>query len=130
MNIEIEKIKFEGNILRVLKATVTEMKGINNNEKYDFDLYQIEARSPMSTKEISLTVDFIEKKISGDIIAFGDWYDLDKEPIIEILTQIQEENKTLRTIDFLWKSTKKGKLTFFFLVLFGFICFDIFRKNF
>ena len=29
MNIEIEKIKFEGNILRVLKATVTEMKGIN-----------------------------------------------------------------------------------------------------
>lgn len=101
MNIEIEKIKFEGNILRVLKATVTEMKGINNNEKYDFDLYQIEARSPMSTKEISLTVDFIEKKISGDIITFGDWYDLDKEPIIEILTQIQEENKTLRTIDFL-----------------------------
>ena len=101
MNIEIEKIKFEGNILRVLKATVTQMKGINNNEKYDFDLYQIEARSPMSTKEISLTVDFIEKKISGDIIAFGDWYDLDKEPIIEILTQIQEENKTLRTIDFL-----------------------------
>ncbi|EAG5469520.1 hypothetical protein HT44_13470, partial [Listeria monocytogenes] len=69
MNIDIKKIKFEGNTLRVLKATATEMRGINNNEKYNFDLYQIEARSPMSTKEISLTVDFIEKKISGDIIA-------------------------------------------------------------
>ena len=26
----------------------------------------------MSTREITLTVDFIEKKVSGDIIAFGD----------------------------------------------------------
>ena len=101
MNIEIEKIKFEGNILRVLKATVTEMKGINNNEKYDFDLYQIEARSPMSTKEISLTVDFIEKKVSGDIIAFGDWYDLDIESVNEILKQLKKEEQTLRTINFI-----------------------------
>ena len=45
MDIEIEKINFEGNILKVIKATVTEMSGINNNQKYDFDLYQIEARS-------------------------------------------------------------------------------------
>ena len=72
MDIEIEKINFEGDILKVIKATVTEMRGINNNQKYDFDLYQIEARSPMSTREITLTVDFIEKKVSGDIIAFGD----------------------------------------------------------
>ena len=46
-------------ILKVIKATVTEMRGINNHQKYDFDLYQIEARSPMSTREITLTVDFI-----------------------------------------------------------------------
>ncbi|MGC5423395.1 hypothetical protein ACPYM4_08610 [Enterococcus faecium] len=101
MNIDIKKIKFEGNTLRVLKATATEMRGINNNEKYNFDLYQIEARSPMSTKEISLTVDFIEKKISGDIIAFGDWYNLDKETVIEIIKQIEKENQTLRTINFI-----------------------------
>ena len=66
MDIEIEKINFEGNILKVIKATVTEMSGINNHQKYDFDLYQIEARSPMSTREITLTVDFIEKKDEGD----------------------------------------------------------------
>lgn len=101
MNIDIKKIKFEGSTLRVLKAKATEMRGINNNEKYNFDLYQIEARSPMSTKEISLTVDFIEKKISGDIIAFGDWYDLYKETVIEIIKQIEKENQTLRTINFI-----------------------------
>lgn len=63
MDIKIKKINFEGNILKVIKATVTEMRGINNHQKYDFDLYQIEARSPMSTREITLTVDFIEKSI-------------------------------------------------------------------
>ncbi|MDT2681391.1 thymidylate synthase ThyX [Enterococcus gallinarum] len=62
MDIKIKKINFEGNILKVIKATVTEMRGINNHQKYDFDLYQIGARSPMSTREITLTVDFIEKK--------------------------------------------------------------------
>ncbi|EGO8008862.1 thymidylate synthase ThyX, partial [Enterococcus faecalis] len=56
MDIKIKKINFEGNILKVIKATVTEMRGINNHQKYDFDLYQIEARSPMSTREITLTV--------------------------------------------------------------------------
>lgn len=119
MNIDIKKIKFEGNTLRVLKATATEMRGINNNEKYNFDLYQIEARSPMSTKEISLTVDFIEKKISGDIIAFGDWYDLDKETVIEIIKQIEKENQTLRTINFIWKSTKNKKFIFLVFGTFG-----------
>ena len=46
MDIKIKKINFEGNILKVIKATVTEMRGINNHQKYNFDLYQIEARSP------------------------------------------------------------------------------------
>lgn len=63
VDIKIKKINFEGNILKVIKATVTEMRGINNHQKYDFDLYQIEARSPMSTREITLTVDFIKKSI-------------------------------------------------------------------
>lgn len=101
MDIKIKKINFEGNILKVIKATVTEMRGINNHQKYDFDLYQIEACSPMSTREITLTVDFIEKKVSGDIIAFGDWYDLDIESVNEILKQLKKEEQTLRTINFI-----------------------------
>lgn len=101
MDIKIKKINFEGNILKVVKAIVTEMRGINNHQKYDFDLHQIEARSPMSTREITLTVDFIEKKVSGDIIAFGDWYDLDIESVNEILKQLKKEEQTLRTINFI-----------------------------
>jgi len=59
VDIKIKKINFEGNILKVIKATVTEIQGVDSNKKYDFDLYEIEARSPMATREITLTVDFI-----------------------------------------------------------------------
>lgn len=62
MNINIKTINLEGRVLKVVKATAIETKGVENNYKYDFDLYQIEARSPMLTREITLTVDFIEKK--------------------------------------------------------------------
>lgn len=62
MDIKIKKINFEGNILKVIKATVTEMRGINNHQKYNFDLYQIEARSPKSTREIMSPSSRIEPK--------------------------------------------------------------------
>ena len=101
MNINIKTINLEGRVLKVIRATATEMQGVDNNKKYDFDLYEIEARSPMATREISLIVDFIEKKVSGDIIAFGDWYDLDIESVNEILKQLKKEEQTLRTINFI-----------------------------
>ena len=63
MDIKIKKINFEGNILKVIKATVTEMRGINNHQKYDFDLYQIEARSPMSTREITVLLQSFKSTI-------------------------------------------------------------------
>lgn len=41
MDIKIKKINFEGNILKVIKATVTEMRGINNHQKYDLDIESV-----------------------------------------------------------------------------------------
>lgn len=101
MNINIKTINLEGRVLKVIRAKATEMQGVDNNKKYDFDLYEIEARSPMATREISLTVDFIEKKVSGDIIAFGDWYDLDIESVNELLNQLKNEKQLLREIEFI-----------------------------
>ena len=49
---------------------------VDNNKPQDFDLYEIEARSSLETRELSLVVDFINKEVSGDIVAFGSWYDL------------------------------------------------------
>ena len=52
-------------------------------------------------RELSLVVDFINKEVSGDIVAFGSWYDLDKETVIELLNQLKKENKILRTFNFI-----------------------------
>ncbi|MCE3415953.1 hypothetical protein ABUR93_15000, partial [Staphylococcus aureus] len=71
----IQTVNIDGNLLKVIRAKSTKMKGIDNNKPYDFDLYEIEARSPLATRELSLIVDFINKEVSGDIVAFGSWYD-------------------------------------------------------
>lgn len=133
MDIKIKKINFEDNILKVIKATVTEMRGINNHQKYNFDLYQIGARSPMSTREITLTVDFIEKKVSGDIIAFGDWYDLDIESVNEILKQFKKGRTNIKNNQFYLKKYQKKENYFsffwYFLGLFALIYSEKIFKN-
>ncbi|WP_441651952.1 hypothetical protein [Enterococcus faecalis] len=50
MDIKIKKINFEGNILKVIKATVTEMRGINNHQKYDFDWFCCKVLNLLSNK--------------------------------------------------------------------------------
>ena len=75
--------------------------GLDLKTPYDFDLYEIEARSPLATRELSLIVDFINKEVSGDIVAFGSWYDLDQSTVIDLLRQLIEVNQLLRPIEFM-----------------------------
>lgn len=101
MKIQLSRLYFEGNVLRVIQAKATRIKGVSNQKPYDYDLYEIEARSSLATREFSLVVDIIKQEVSGDVIAFGSWYDLDQSSVIEILKQLKEENQLLRTVDFL-----------------------------
>ena len=59
------------------------------NEKYDFDRYNFIKRTPLSTQEISIIVDFKENEITGDTIAYGSWYDLELEECIDYLITLQ-----------------------------------------
>lgn len=97
----IQTVNIDGNLLKVIRAKSTKMKGIDNNKPYDFDLYEIEARSPLATRELSLIVDFINKEVSGDIVTFGSWYDLDQSTVIDLLRQLIEVNQLLRPIEFM-----------------------------
>ena len=75
------------------------IKGIYQNENYDFDRYNILERTALSTKEISITVSYIEDdkdKITGDIIAYGSWYDLDIEECLNYLKLVKEQGEMLR----------------------------------
>ena len=87
--------------LKKLYVYSADLIEVDNNKPQDFDLYEIEARSSLETRELSLVVDFINKEVSGDIVAFGSWYDLDKETVIEVLNQLKKENKILRTFNFI-----------------------------
>jgi hypothetical protein len=60
--VNIQTVNIDGNLLKVIRAKSTKMKGIDNNKPYDFDLYEIEARSPLATRELSLIVVLLIKK--------------------------------------------------------------------
>lgn len=72
---------------------------VNTGKQVDYDYYVIEVRTAMSTQEVTVCVGFADeddKRISGDIIAYGEWGKLDTEDCVEYLKQIKEEDKMLR----------------------------------
>ncbi|MCP6847089.1 hypothetical protein JKQ17_14705 [Listeria monocytogenes] len=67
-----------------------------NGKEYDFDRYDLIDRTALSTKEISVVVSFLPDdtdKITGDIIAYGEWGDLDKSECIEYLNYVKSIRK-------------------------------------
>lgn len=87
--------------LKKLYVYSADLIEVDNNKPQDFDLYEIEERSSLETRELSLVVDFINKEVSGDIVAFGSWYDLDQSTVIDLLRQLIEVNQLLRPIEFM-----------------------------
>lgn len=55
-----------------------------------YESYTISQRHGASTREISLYKDSIEKKWYGDIIVFGEWWDLDQEDVEYVLKFLEE----------------------------------------
>ncbi len=70
--------------MTVLEST-EQIRGTYDNQECDFDRYNFIIRSPLSTKEISVVVDFLKDEITGDTIAYGEWYDLETSECIELL---------------------------------------------
>lgn len=83
----------------MIKVSSVETIKDTQNNKYDFDRYNLEIKTGLSTKEVSVQVSFIENEdeiITGDIIAFGIWYDLELDECIEYLKIVKEQNKMKR----------------------------------
>ena len=77
----------------MIKVSSVETIKDTQNNKYDFDRYNLEIKTGLSTKEVSVQVSFIENEdeiITGDIIAFGSWYDLELDECIEYLKIVKE----------------------------------------
>lgn len=83
----------------MIKVSSIETIKDTQNNKYDFDRYNLKIKTGLSTKEVSVQVSFIENEdeiITGDIIAFGSWYDLELDECIEYLKIVKEQNKMKR----------------------------------
>lgn len=83
----------------MIKVSSVETIKDTQNNKYDFDRYNLKIKTGLSTKEVSVQVSFIENEneiITGDIIAFGSWYDLELDECIEYLKIVKEQNKMKR----------------------------------
>lgn len=83
----------------MIKVSSVETIKDTQNNKYDFDRYNLEIKTGLSTKEVSVQVSFIENEdeiITGDIIAFGSWYNLELDECIEYLKIVKEQNKMKR----------------------------------
>lgn len=55
-----------------------------------YETYYITQKHGLSAREISLYKDSIDNKWHGDIIAFGEWWDLDREDVKRVLEFLEE----------------------------------------
>ena len=67
-------------------------------EGFDFDRYEIEIKTPISTKELAIVVDFKTEEISGQFIKYGSWYDLPIEDCLEYANQIKKPIRSFKEI--------------------------------
>ncbi|MDZ3956229.1 hypothetical protein U0X36_25805 [Bacillus thuringiensis] len=66
-----------------------QIKGTYEKKEYDFDRYDFITKPVFTEKEISIVVDFEGNKITGDIIAYGEWGNLELEECINYLKTLQ-----------------------------------------
>lgn len=71
------------------------------NKGIDFDRYNIEIKSQLSTKQYSIVVDFLSEEISGDCVAYGSWFDIESSECIEILQEVFKHYEPIRKIHFM-----------------------------
>ncbi|HCW8076475.1 TPA: hypothetical protein OYH96_002649 [Staphylococcus aureus] len=81
----------------MLKVVSSEnMDFFHAGKRIDFDRYNLEERTQVSTKQISIVVDFKNEEITGDIVAYGGWYDLSVDECIEYIKVV---NNPIRNFD-------------------------------
>lgn len=62
------------------------------------DNYYFEEKSPLSTKDVIITIDFKSQEVNGECVAYGDWLDLEHEECLRYLQQL-EENEVIRNYE-------------------------------
>ena len=97
------------NIVNVDKIKgLYQISGYSEKQDLDYERYNIDTYTGLSTKEYSIIVDFKDREISGDCIAFGSWFDIEVSEACNFLLKILEEKQMERDFsdilsETLWK---------------------------
>ncbi|MBZ2406677.1 hypothetical protein [Liquorilactobacillus hordei] len=94
------KLKIFNRTMCVSKIEYEKIMGIYQKKKVDCDNYFIELKTPFSTQEISINVDFIKKEFIGDCVRYGEMGNLENSECKEIIKQLEQANKIKRKINF------------------------------
>ncbi|WP_314208231.1 hypothetical protein [Vagococcus salmoninarum] len=87
--------------------TITHDTTQNKDENYD--TYFVESYSGLSSKEYTIVVDYKKKTITGDGIAYGDWFDITLIDCLTILDSISKKGKLNRPYSQLLSSKDESK---------------------
>lgn len=63
---------------------------VYEGEEINHDIYIIEEKTPLSTKEITIVVDHIKEEIIGEMIAYGGFSKLDSEEYLRYVLEIDD----------------------------------------
>lgn len=74
----------------------SKMQFEQEGKTFDYDIYELEYRTQISIRQITIVVDFKNEEIIGDIVAHGSWYDLTIEECLEYIEII---DKPIRNFD-------------------------------
>lgn len=78
------------------------------NDTSHYDNYFVELRTGLSIKQYTIVVDFVEKFITGDVIAYGDWFDIDLDECLHVLNLVKEQDRLVSDYNHLLNHIQKG----------------------
>lgn len=82
--------------MRIESITYELVNDTYEGSDYDIDRYFIIIRNPLSTHELTVYVDHLNKNISGDCIRYGSWVDIELDEILEMLKIVEDAGELKR----------------------------------
>lgn len=88
----------------------TTMKFEQQNTEYDYDTYEFEVISGFATKEYTVTICFKDMTLTGDCVAYGDWFTIEIKECMPFVNYLIDNKLLLRDITNIIKNYEKGSV--------------------
>ncbi|MGF6990428.1 uncharacterized protein YjbI with pentapeptide repeats [Lachnospiraceae bacterium PM6-15] len=91
-------VKINGVPMKLESVSAETVKFNKNGKDWDIDQYEVVTKGYASTREFNIHADFGNKELSGDVVAFGNWEDMDRDTILQVLELVEAEGELIRDV--------------------------------